>query len=128
MLSTKLLPNIGRTRATFISKCIPFTTPTTTSLTLDSYRETSFQSNVYARNRVIDNQIKSGSLNTALKLFDEMPIRDVVTWNLVISGCGRYGHPSQALCLYNQMISQGIKESGSTLSNRFEYMLRRGVV
>ncbi|XP_058195006.1 pentatricopeptide repeat-containing protein At2g27610 [Rhododendron vialii] len=117
MLSTKLLPNIGRTRATFTSKCLRFTTPTTTSLTLDSYRETSFQSNVYARNRVIDNQIKSGALNTALKLFDEMPIRDVVTWNLVISGCGRYGHPSQALCLYNQMISQGIKESGSTLSS-----------
>ncbi|KAH7857890.1 hypothetical protein Vadar_017625 [Vaccinium darrowii] len=116
MLSVKL-PHIGRTITTFTSKRIPMTAAIATLLPLDSYRQTSFQSNVYACNRAIDCQIKSGSLNAALKLFDEMPIRDVVTWNLVISGYGRYGYPNQALCFYNQMISHGVKESGSTFSS-----------
>ncbi|GFY88272.1 PPR superfamily protein [Actinidia rufa] len=114
MQSTKL-STIART-ITFASKYLPLTIPTSTLL-LDSYSETSFQSNVYACNRAITDEIKSGSLNSALKLFDEMPVRDVVTWNLLISGYNRFGLPNQALCLYDQMVSHGIKESASTLSS-----------
>jgi pentatricopeptide repeat protein len=45
--------------------------------------------------RMIGAWIKSGQLNSALKLFDEMPLCDVVTYNLLISGQGRYGLPKR---------------------------------
>ncbi|KAA8533159.1 hypothetical protein F0562_033308 [Nyssa sinensis] len=55
--------------------------------------------------------------DSALQLFDEMPIRDVITWNLLISGHGRYGFPDRALYLYSQMVSHGTKETSSTFSS-----------
>ncbi|XP_028099717.1 putative pentatricopeptide repeat-containing protein At3g25970 [Camellia sinensis] len=116
MQSTKLT-SIGRSMTIFTRKYIPIMTSPTATLPMNSYFETSFQSNVYACNRIIDNKIKSGPLDSALKLFDEMPNRDVVSWNLLISGYGKYELPNQALCLYNQMVSHGIKESPSTFSS-----------
>ena len=55
-------------------------------MVLDSYCESKAHEGVYSKNRIIDSLIKSGQLNSALKLFDEMPLCDVVTYNLLISG------------------------------------------
>ncbi|XAR65080.1 hypothetical protein NMG60_11009048 [Bertholletia excelsa] len=46
-----------------------------------------------------------------------MPRRDVVTWNLLISGYGRYGLQRYALFLFCQMVSNGVRESASTFSS-----------
>lgn len=90
---------------------------TTSSLRLESYCEENANDRVYAKNRNIDSLIKAGNLDHALKLFDEMPLCDVVTYNLLISGHRRYGHPRMALKFYAEMVSQGIRESASTLSS-----------
>jgi pentatricopeptide repeat protein len=42
---------------------------------------------------------------------------DVVTYNLMVSGLGKYGIPKQALYYYYEMVSLGIKESPSTFSS-----------
>jgi len=65
---------------------------------------------------MIDGWIKSGQLNSALKLFDEMPLCDVVTYNLLIFGQGRYGLPKQALYFYAEMVLLGMRESPLTFS------------
>ncbi|XP_057948569.1 putative pentatricopeptide repeat-containing protein At3g05240 [Malania oleifera] len=72
--------------------------------------------NIYSCNRTIDGLIKSGALLSALGVFDEMPARDVVTWNLIISGHARCGHSRRALYFYNEMVCEGIRESSSTFS------------
>ncbi|XP_023545642.1 pentatricopeptide repeat-containing protein At1g74600, chloroplastic [Cucurbita pepo subsp. pepo] len=72
---------------------------------------------IYLKNREIDRLIKFGHLNAAIKLFDEMPLHDVVTYNLLISGCFRHGHPERALGLYSQMVLRGIRESASTFTS-----------
>lgn len=72
---------------------------------------------IYLKNREIDKLIKLGHLNSAVKLFDEMPLRDVVTYNLLISGCLRNGHPERAFVLYSQMVSRGIRESAPTFTS-----------
>ncbi|CAK9182757.1 unnamed protein product [Ilex paraguariensis] len=46
-----------------------------------------------------------------------MPVRDVITWNILISGYGNNGFPRQALNAYFGMVSQGIRESSSTFSS-----------
>ncbi|KAL2519544.1 Tetratricopeptide repeat (TPR)-like superfamily protein [Abeliophyllum distichum] len=61
--------------------------------------------------------MKSGSFDSALKLFCEMPKRDVVTWNIMILGHYRNGLPRKSLYSYSQMVSEGIVENSSTFSS-----------
>ncbi|KAL6189965.1 hypothetical protein ACLB2K_036366 [Fragaria x ananassa] len=84
------------------------------SLGLGSCFEPNSSDQVYSNNRRIDGFVKSGDLNNALKVFDEMPQYDVVTYNLLISGQGRVGQREEAFRLYADMVSQGIRESAST--------------
>ncbi|XP_034678418.1 pentatricopeptide repeat-containing protein At2g13600 isoform X2 [Vitis riparia] len=87
------------------------------SLLLDSYCETNPHVDLYSNNRAIDSLIKSGSLASALHLFEKMPIRDVVTWNLLINGYRQHELTKQAFQYYSEMVFQGIRESSSTFSS-----------
>ncbi|XP_021742790.1 pentatricopeptide repeat-containing protein At3g13880-like isoform X1 [Chenopodium quinoa] len=86
-------------------------------LHLDSYYKTDISELIFLNNRAIDNHIRSGSLASAHQLFDEMSLRDVVSWNLLISGYKRYGMPVKAFELYSEMVFQGFSESPSTCSS-----------
>ncbi|CAK9180919.1 unnamed protein product [Ilex paraguariensis] len=51
-----------------------------------------FEFNLFVRNSLIDMYFKVGHEKIAFQLFDEMSIRDVVSWNTMLSGyclCGR---------------------------------------
>ena len=72
---------------------------------------------IYLKNRQINKLIKLGHLDSAIKLFDEMPLHDVVTYNLLISGCLHNGYPQRAFGLYSQMVLRGIRESASTFTS-----------
>ncbi|XP_057476645.1 pentatricopeptide repeat-containing protein At4g16835, mitochondrial [Actinidia eriantha] len=52
---------------------------------------------------------KCGDLKDAWKLFHEMPHRDVVTWNAMISGHAQHGAGEKALALFDGMRNEGIK-------------------
>ncbi|KAK6252522.1 hypothetical protein QUC31_014242 [Theobroma cacao] len=82
-----------------------------------SYCDPSPHLGIYYKNETINDLIKSGRLNDAQNLFNQMPTRDSITYNLLISGHGRYGNLKQALYLYKEMVSGGIKESGPTFSS-----------
>ncbi|XP_023633054.1 LOW QUALITY PROTEIN: pentatricopeptide repeat-containing protein At5g27110 [Capsella rubella] len=69
---------------------------------------------VYTHNRKIDELIKSGNLITAQEVFDGMSVRDVVTYNLLISGYSRNGCSLRAFELYAKMVTCGLRESAST--------------
>ncbi|CAN4112885.1 unnamed protein product [Withania somnifera] len=72
---------------------------------------------VYSLNKTLHNLVKNGFLASALHMFEEMPKRDVVTWNIMISGYSHSGFPRKSLHLYSKMVSQGIKENSSTFSS-----------
>ncbi|OVA16981.1 Glycoside hydrolase [Macleaya cordata] len=61
--------------------------------------------------------IKSGSIDSALQLFESMPVRDAVSFNLVIASYARHGFSQRSFGLFREMISQGIKENPSTFSS-----------
>ncbi|KAJ3679836.1 hypothetical protein LUZ60_016114 [Juncus effusus] len=53
---------------------------------------------------LVDMYAKCGCLNMSQKVFDEMPKRNVVTWNVLIMGYGMHGHGEEALNAFNAMV------------------------
>ncbi|KAF8378757.1 hypothetical protein HHK36_030106 [Tetracentron sinense] len=56
-----------------------------------------------------------GSLNVARKMFDEMPVRDVVSWSSIISSYVRNGQPQEGLVVFCRMLSEGIEPDSVTM-------------
>ncbi|XP_050369832.1 pentatricopeptide repeat-containing protein At1g08070, chloroplastic-like [Argentina anserina] len=52
---------------------------------------------------------KLGELECAKLVFDEMPERDCVVWNIMISGYSRNGRPEEALELLRFMVRSGVR-------------------
>ncbi|XP_076943756.1 pentatricopeptide repeat-containing protein At1g74600, chloroplastic-like [Bidens hawaiensis] len=92
-----------------------------------SYFEPNPRHRVYTYNTDIQTLMKSGSVDRALQLFDEMPQRDVITWNIVLSGLKRNGLSQETLNVYTQMVSQGFVESSSTFSTVLGVFSQQGL-
>ncbi|XP_074283375.1 pentatricopeptide repeat-containing protein At2g29760, chloroplastic-like [Silene latifolia] len=60
-------------------------------------------------NALIDMYAKSGQIDMAEELFNEMPKRDLVTWNTMIVGYADHGNANKALNLFDKMRDLGIK-------------------
>ncbi|KAH7684275.1 TPR-like protein [Dioscorea alata] len=67
------------------------------------------EKNVHVHNSLIDMYAKCGSLLEAHKVFSEMPIKDVVSFNVMIGGFANYGHGENALELFSEMLEGGIQ-------------------
>ncbi|CAK9193539.1 unnamed protein product [Sphagnum troendelagicum] len=73
-----------------------------------------WDSNVFVGNSLIDMYAKCGSLEDALKVFNKMPSRDVVTWNAMIGGYAIHGHGKEALRQFEQMHEEGVQPDDTT--------------
>ncbi|KAI4375345.1 hypothetical protein MLD38_013228 [Melastoma candidum] len=58
-------------------------------------------------NSLLNLYAKAGFLRNGLNLFRTMPARDVISWSSIIACCAQYGHPDEALSLYNEMVQRG---------------------
>lgn len=65
-------------------------------------------------NGVIDMYAKCGSLGSALEVFDRAPIRDIVTWNILIGALAAHGRAAAALELFEKMKAEGVAPDGIT--------------
>ncbi|XP_077218684.1 tetratricopeptide repeat (TPR)-like superfamily protein [Tasmannia lanceolata] len=52
---------------------------------------------------------KSGMIETARKVFDEMPQRDLIAWNAMLSSYSQLGLPQEALLLFSHMRNAGVE-------------------
>ncbi|XP_022891960.1 pentatricopeptide repeat-containing protein At5g66520-like [Olea europaea var. sylvestris] len=68
---------------------------------------------------LIDMYVKCGRLDLADEVFDEMPNRDVVTWNAMISGYAMNGSGDCALEMFNQMQKVGVRPDHVTFISLF---------
>ncbi|XP_077210184.1 pentatricopeptide repeat-containing protein At4g13650-like [Tasmannia lanceolata] len=73
-------------------------------------------SDVVSCNISITINARMGELETARKLFDEMPQRTVVSWNSLISGYTKWGRSNEALDIVSMMHQHGIKLNETTFS------------
>ncbi|CAM6048440.1 unnamed protein product [Sphagnum compactum] len=76
--------------------------------------ECSCETNVFVGNSLIDMYAKCGSMREAWRVFDMMPLRDVVSWNALLSGYAMHGHGKEALGHFEQMCEAGVEIDGVT--------------
>ncbi|XP_061348348.1 pentatricopeptide repeat-containing protein At3g24000, mitochondrial [Gastrolobium bilobum] len=69
------------------------------------------------QNSVLFMYAKCGSLEDARMVFDEMPIKDMVTWTSLITGYAQNERAKDALVLFPQMLRDGSKPNEFTLSS-----------
>ncbi|KAI3901377.1 hypothetical protein MKW92_024692 [Papaver armeniacum] len=64
--------------------------------------------NLVLENALIDMYAKCGSLVEAKEIFDQMRIRDIVTWTSLISAYGMSGQGRDAVDLFSKMLKSGL--------------------
>ncbi|MFS7931487.1 putative tetratricopeptide-like helical domain superfamily, DYW domain-containing protein [Helianthus anomalus] len=63
---------------------------------------------VYSCTKMIQSYVRNNRLDDALKVFDEMPVRDTVMWNSMIKGCIDCGNLEVAFKLFDEMPERNV--------------------
>lgn len=66
-----------------------------------------FLGNLFVQSALIDFHSKCAEMADARKLFQMMPLRDLVTWNAMIGGYAVQGFPKDSLRLFQLMMREG---------------------
>ncbi|KAF3782063.1 Pentatricopeptide repeat-containing protein [Nymphaea thermarum] len=64
-------------------------------------------SDLFVGNALISMYSKCGSMD-AFVIFNEMPERDIVSWNAILAGCAQHGLGREAIEIYKQMQIAGV--------------------
>lgn len=65
-------------------------------------------------NALIDMYAKSGSIDEANRVFDEMDEKNIISWTSLISAHGKHGYGNKAMSLYKIMVFKGLKPNDVT--------------
>ncbi|KAK3231933.1 hypothetical protein Dsin_003814 [Dipteronia sinensis] len=71
---------------------------------------------------------KCGSLEDGNLVFRRMPVRDMLSWNAMISGLSQNGHGKEALELFEEMLAEGTKPDYVTFVNILSACSHMGLV
>jgi pentatricopeptide repeat protein len=66
-----------------------------------------FGSNLVLGNALVDMYAKCGALCKARRLLEELPVKDVVSWNAIITGYVQEEQGQEALCCFVRMRNEG---------------------
>lgn len=72
---------------------------------------------VIVESALVDLYAKCGCIDFAYKIYVHMPVRNLVTWNSMISGFAQNGRGEDAVRLFDEMIKEGIKPDYITLTS-----------
>ncbi|KAM6549327.1 hypothetical protein CsatB_021003 [Cannabis sativa] len=76
-----------------------------------------FMSNVFSGSALLDMYAKCGSMRDAIQTFQEMPMRNPVSWNALISAYAQHGDGEGTFRSFEQMVQSGfVPDSVSFLS------------
>ncbi|XP_022158004.1 pentatricopeptide repeat-containing protein At2g13600-like [Momordica charantia] len=73
-------------------------------------------SSIISTNICISRHVRNGRLDLAQTLFNEMPVRSIVSWNVMISGYSKLGQYGEALNLASKMHCNNVKFNEKTFS------------
>ncbi|VFQ90904.1 unnamed protein product [Cuscuta campestris] len=77
-------------------------------------KDGSLTRSLHLRNCLMTRYAKSNRLDSARKLFDEFPHRDVRSWTIILSALARSGSSQEALDIFSRML-----EEGAVVPNKF---------
>jgi pentatricopeptide repeat protein len=72
------------------------------------------ESNIFVGSSLVDMYAKCGSMEEACKVFNKMPLRNVVSWNAILGGFAMHGHGKEALEHFKQMQAEGVRPDNTT--------------
>ncbi|KAK4430692.1 Pentatricopeptide repeat-containing protein [Sesamum alatum] len=75
------------------------------------------ESLVFVQNALVHFYGACGRAESALKVFEKMPDKNLVAWNSVINGYALNSRPNETLTLYRRMCLEGVKPDGFTLAD-----------
>ncbi|KAH7686578.1 Pentatricopeptide repeat-containing protein [Dioscorea alata] len=79
-------------------------------------------------NVLLDLYAKLGFLDCGLKLFDEMPDRDLISWCTLISGFVAHGFELEAYGLFRRMLKNGVRPNHFVISSVLKGCAMSGVL
>ena len=78
---------------------------------------------------LVDMYAKCGELAKAQYLFNELPVRDVVSWSALIAGFAQLGKDSKALFnAFKQMLEEGIEPNSASFSSMLKMCCHFGLL
>ncbi|OVA20422.1 Pentatricopeptide repeat [Macleaya cordata] len=83
----------------------------------EHFLNSKFKSDLFIQNTIVNMYAKCGSLDDALKMFDRMSLKDMVTWTALITGYSQNDRWEEALALFPQMIELGLKPNQFTFAS-----------
>lgn len=75
-----------------------------------------FNSDIFFQNSIINFYSKCNSLDDARKAFEQMPLKDVVSWTALMSGYAQSDQPKEALALFPRMLWSECKPNNFTFA------------
>ncbi|GMN42140.1 hypothetical protein TIFTF001_011344 [Ficus carica] len=89
-----------------------------------------FLSSTEVATSLVDVYSKCGSLESAHKMFSEIPNKekDIIAWSVIISGYGMHGHGEAAVSLFNQMVKSGVSPNEVTFTSVLHACSHAGLV
>ncbi|XP_057958148.1 pentatricopeptide repeat-containing protein At4g14820 [Malania oleifera] len=75
-----------------------------------------FDSDPFVQTGLVRMYAACGRILDARLMFDKMPLRDVVTWSIMIDGYSQNGHLDEVLLLYDEMKVSNVEPDGMILS------------
>ncbi|XP_050385452.1 pentatricopeptide repeat-containing protein At3g03580 [Argentina anserina] len=107
MLRSNVRPD-AHTFPSVINACAALGDVQTGSVVRRRVSEEGFESDVYVCNALIDMYSRFGEVGDARKVFDEMPVRDIVSWNSLVSGYSSNGYWEEALEMFRGLRMEGL--------------------
>lgn len=77
-------------------------------VSIDKYAsQNGLRHDIYVGTALIDMYAKCGSIEFALSLFEDMPTKNTVSWNAMITALATHGRAQEAITLFRRMIETG---------------------
>ncbi|KDO85735.1 hypothetical protein CISIN_1g048281mg [Citrus sinensis] len=81
---------------------------------------------VYIGSALVNTYLKCQFMEEALKVFEELPLRDVVLWNAMVNGYAQIGEFHKALEVFRRMSKEGIWMSRFTVTGVLSALIMMG--
>ncbi|PSR87447.1 Pentatricopeptide repeat-containing protein [Actinidia chinensis var. chinensis] len=87
-----------------------------------------FMSNVFSGSALLDMYAKCGSIKDAIQIFQEMPDRNIVSWNALISAYAQDGDGEATLRSFKQMVQSDLQPDSVSFLSVLTACSHRGLV